>query len=122
MAAECSCAFLRRSATLEERWSLCGESCDASLDGSSCDPMDDSGLMGQQEQRPGNPFNVGNSGGEKCEAKWGGKNKADDDLAVEFEWSIIGLKLAEPSPKGNRCGKGGGSCLGGSEDTDGAGL
>lgn len=41
------------------------------------------------------PFKVGNSGGEKWDAKWGGKNSADEVLAVEFEWSNIGLKLAE---------------------------
>lgn len=57
-AAECSWAFRRSSATLDERWSLLGEICDDSLDGSRDEPRPDSGLIGQQEHSPGKPETV----------------------------------------------------------------
>lgn len=60
-AAECSCAFLRSSATLEERWSFEGDICDDSLDGNSEEPRPESGLIGQQEHRPGKPETKSNS-------------------------------------------------------------
>jgi hypothetical protein len=53
-AAECSWAFLRSSATLEERWSAAA-ALECAVDWSSREPpIVDMGLMGQQEHSPGN--------------------------------------------------------------------